>query len=122
MYPSIDRFNCLLEAVATGDSKVTGQVRPAVLPYLRVIARRALRSKRDRPAWPKTEPGEGSGSSSTSGPRSSRGVGSRAGKLARQMYQVLLDRVRSKRPSPSQHRTRLFGGPPTISARPSPAE
>jgi hypothetical protein len=121
MHPSIDRFNCLLEAVATGDSHVMGQVRPQVLPYLRVIARRALRSKEEVPAWHKAPPGAGSSASSASGRKSSVG-GSRAGRLARQIYQVLVEGVQSKRASPSHERTRLFKGPRTITARASPAD
>lgn len=122
MSPSIERFNCLLDAVATGDSNVMLQFRPAVLPYLRVIARRAMRSKQELPAWDKTAPGEGSGSLSSRAGGSSQGGGSGVGRLARQIYGVLVETVQSKRPSASRQRTRLFGRPPTIRLHASPAQ
>ncbi len=99
MDASRKEFSDLCKAVAGGDSEAVARFRRMVVPYLRIIIRRAVRTGRRLSGFHgKAESGWSSPAARLgASPGSAPGRGSRTQQVARQMCEALIEAVQSTR-------------------------
>ena len=97
MNPKSKQFCDLCQAVAAGDPNAVVRFRSNVLPYLRIIVRRAIRSEREASAVRARIRAAAQHLHAQNPPTSRRGTESCVGQLARRVCELLIRVMQSYR-------------------------